>query len=89
MLDQFSRHHWREEYYPDGDGSMLTYNRLTTMRKILDEKYHGYLRNYVKAMVEYEIMNDVIEREKDLDAVEVALSFITDGWEQTSVRPGA
>ena len=65
---------------------MATYNRVRTMREILDKEYNGNLRNYVRAMVEFEVMSDLIDKEEDYDTREISLSFVTDGWERTTVR---
>ena len=65
---------------------MTLYNRMRIMRDILDREYKGNLKNYVKAMVEFEIMSDLIDNEEDYDAQEICLSFVTDGWERTTVR---
>ena len=51
-----------------------------------DKEYNGNLRNYVRAMVEFEIMSDLIDKEEDYDTREISLSFVTDGWERTTVR---
>lgn len=57
-----------------------------TMREIIDRKYGGSLKNYVRAMVEFEIMSDLIDREEELDTLQISLSFVIDGWERTTVR---
>lgn len=85
-LDQFASEYWRNEYYDEDPSRMATYNRVRTMREILDKEYDGNLRNYVRAMVEFEIMSDLIDKEEDYDTHEISLSFVTDGWERTTVR---
>ena len=85
-IDQFAAEHWKNEYYDGKAVRMTLYNRMRIMRDILDRDYKGNLKNYVKAMVEFEIMSDLIDNEEDYDAQEICLSFVTDGWERTTVR---
>ena len=85
-LDQFASEYWKDKYYDDDLSRMATYHRVHTMREILDKEYGGNLRGYVKAMVEFEIMSDLIDKEEDYDTREISLSFVTDGWERTTVR---
>ena len=85
-LDRFASEHWQNEYYDEDPDRMTAYNRVRTMREILDKEYGGNLKNYVRAMVEFEIMSDLIDKEKDCDTREISLSFLTDGWEETTVR---
>ena len=85
-IDHFASQYWKKEYYGEDPSEMPTYNRVRTMREILDKEYNGNLRNYVRAMVEFEIMSDLIDKEEDYDTREISLSFVTDGWERTTVR---
>lgn len=86
FFDWFASEYWKTEYYDENVNRISAYNRVRIMRRILDNKYGGSLKNYVRAMVEYEIMSDLIDKEEDYATQEICLSFITDGWERTSVR---
>lgn len=85
-IDHFASQYWEKEYYDEEPNEMVAYNRMLTMREIVDKKYGGSLKNYVRAMVEFEIMSDLIDREEELDTLQISLSFVTDGWECTTVR---
>ena len=85
-IDHFASQYWKKEYYGEDPSEMPTYNRMLTMREIIDREYGGSLKNYVRAMVEFEIMSDLIDREEELDTLQISLSFVTDGWERTTVR---
>lgn len=84
-IDHFALRYWKKEYYDEDQNKMAAYNRVRIMREILDKEYNGNLRKYVRAMVEFEIMSDLIDKE-DYDTREISLSFVTDGWERTTVR---
>lgn len=84
-IDQFAFEHWKNEYYNDNINEIATYDRVRIMRDILDKEYNGDLRNYMKAMVEFEITNDLIDKEDD-NTREISLSFVTDGWQRISIK---
>ncbi len=89
-IDCFAMRHWKE-YYDDSlklvvANSMPVYERVYIMRNILNNEYDGSLKNYVKAMVEYEIMSELIEQSEDYETTEICLSFVTNGWQHTTVR---
>lgn len=86
VIDQFAAQHWKKEYYTESPERMVTYDRMRTMQEIIDKRYNGNLKNYVKAMVEFEIMSDLIDKEEEYETLEISLSFVTDGWERTTVR---
>lgn len=87
VIDHFAAQYWKKEYYNNrSPEAMVTYDRMHTMREILDKQYGGKLRNYVKAIVEFEIMSNLIDKEEERDTLEISLSFLTDGWERTTVR---
>lgn len=89
-IDRFAMRHWKKEYYDDRlvvASSMPVHERVCIMRDILDNEYGGSLKNYVKAMVEYEIMIELIEQSEDYETTEIFLSFVTNGWQRTTVRP--
>lgn len=85
-IDHFASMYWGKEFYSENLNDMDTYNRMLTIREIIDKKYGGSLKNYVRAMVKFEIMSDLIDREEELDTLEISLSFVTNGWEHTTVR---
>lgn len=86
FFDWFASKHWKAEYYGKNIDRIAVYNQVRIMRRILGNEYGGSLKNYVRAMVEYEIMSDLIDKEEDYETQEICLSFITDGWERTTVR---
>lgn len=81
--------HWKREYY---DGRLVVPNlmpeheRMCIIRDVINNEYDGSLKNYVKAMVEYEIMSELIEQSGDYETMEISLSFVTNGWKRTTVR---
>ena len=85
-IDKFASLYWGREYYEGSLRNMTTYNRVCTIREILNREYGGNLKNYVRAMAEFEIVNDMIDRDEENEAYEISLSFITDGWEETTVK---
>ena len=101
-IDDFAYFKWKNEYYEfdrhchgrsdsavtqrqNLDG-MLAYSRMCIMRNILDEKYDGNLESYVKSMVEFDIMADMIREDINKEAFDICLSFVTDGWKTTTVE---
>ncbi len=85
-IDHFAAGHWMGAYYDDDLSRMGMYDRVRIMREILDEEYNGNLGEYVRSMVEFWIMNDSAVEEETHDIREISLSFVTDGWERTTVR---
>jgi len=86
-IDHYALSRWSYEYYDDMLCSQIN-ERVRIMRSILDKEYNGYLINYVEAMVEYEIMSDLINKEEERDTLNISLSFVTNGWKRTTVRLG-
>lgn len=88
-IDRFAMRHWKREYYDNRlvvANLMPVHERVYIMRDILNNEYSDSLKNYVKAMVEYEIMSELIEQSEDYETMEICLSFVTDGWKRTTVR---
>lgn len=85
-IDHFAYSKWKNEYYEFNYKDMSRYSRMCTMRNILDEKYNGSLENYVKAMVEFEIMVNLIKADMDKETFDICLSLVTDGWEKTTIK---
>lgn len=88
-IDRFAMRHWKKGYY---DGRLVVPNlipeheRMCIIRDVINNEYDGSLKNYVKAMVEYEIMSELIEQSGDYETMEISLSFVTNGWKRTTVR---
>ena len=85
-IDDFAYFKWKNEYYEFDRHGMLAYSRMCIMRNILDEKYDGNLESYVKSMVEFDIMADMIKEDMNKETFDICLSFVTDGWKTTTVR---
>lgn len=88
-IDRFAMRHWKKGYY---DSRLVVPNlipeheRMCIIRDVINNEYDGSLKNYVKAMVEYEIMSELIEQSGDYETMEISLSFVTNGWKRTTVR---
>lgn len=91
LIDDFAWLHC-EEYYADNDYTAPSfipmYERMSIMRKIIDERYNGRLVNYINAMVEYEIVDGLIQNNEDSEAIELAMSFVSNEWNTTTIRIG-
>lgn len=90
-IDRFAMRHWKKEYYDNRlvvPNLMPVHERVYIMRDILNNEYSDSLKDYVKAMVEYEIMSELIEQSEDYETTEICLSFVTNGWKRTTVRLG-
>lgn len=87
-IDRFASRYWNYEYYDAYDGAPSAADRIRIMRKILDDRYHGKLINYVRAMVEHEIMNELINKEEEYETLDISLTFVTNGWQKINVRLG-
>ena len=84
-LDLFATRLWASKYYDGDPDSISAADRIRIMRDILDEEYGGNLGNYIRAMVEFEIISDLIDKEEDREVLDIALSFVTNGWRRTGV----
>lgn len=83
-IDRFAYLKWDrfyDRYYED----MPLYTRAYILRTILNEKYNGNLESYVKDIVEFWVMDRLIEIEKDTDTLDICMSFVTKGWRSTTV----
>lgn len=78
VIDQYAQDHWQEWYYfpPASE-----YYRLCVLRELISCKYDCNFENYVKAMIEHEIMECLICDDTEEEGVrELASLFLTEGW---------
>ena len=84
-IDDFALKYWKDKYYDADIDDIGGYNRVRIMRDIIDNEYDGSVENYIEAMLEFEIMSDLIEKRGDYETREISLSFITDGCVRTTI----
>lgn len=84
-IDWYASEFWKE-YYRISVTDMPLDERMYTIKEILDDRYHGDLINYVRAMVEYEVMNEHADRTSKAECSTLVTSFVTDGWKTGKVE---
>ena len=83
VIDDFASRYWKNEYYNE----FVAYERrIYIIKEVIDKEYNGSLESYIRAMVRFEIMSDLINKGYDPDAQEIAISLVTDGWKSTEVE---
>lgn len=84
-LDWYASECWNE-YYNGGSEMSSLDGRVYTFQSVLNDRYHGDLTNYVRAMTEYVVMSEQAGHVSKDETNALALSFVTNGWKTGKVE---
>lgn len=83
-IDHYAQKRWKEWYYLP---VVSEHYRAVHFQELLKEKYDGDFEEYVKAMVEHEIMQLMISLDTTElhSAQEIYSAYLTDGWKACDI----
>lgn len=85
-IDKFARLFWKKEYYDIKFNEFDIHWRLTTLKRIINERYNGKFDDYVAMAVKYWVMENAANKEEEREAAALMKEFVTHGWKAITVE---
>lgn len=88
-IDYFSWQFFRKEYYDNFEGAIWDwsdYSRLTTFQNVLEKEFNSSMDEYVKFIVQADMVMIDADMEESQECMGIAKSFLTNGWDSTTLK---